>query len=581
MNFSRVSGFVPLCLVSAMVAAPFPALAQKSVTQPVRQIGLSPVAINEPEVAPASPAISTADAVRFLEQCTFGPTTADIAHVKDVGYAAFLDEQFAAPVSNYNFLLYQYGGRGIKVRFVQNAVRKPDQVRQRVAFALSQVVVVNMGDGVFGDEDRVAAMIPYQNALLQEGLGNYRTLLRDTALAPGMGAYLNMLNNPKRDVNANTNPNENFSRELLQLFAVGVYRLNDDGSTQTDPGGNPIPTYSNDEVTEFARLFTGWTFAPRYGAAFGWFNYYPPNYATAMVPFGPLHDTGAKTLFGGTVRPALPGNIPTWPNSPALENYARADFEAGIDNIFAHQNVPPFVVTRLIQHLVTANPSPAYVGRVVQVFKNNGFGVRGDMKAVVKAILLDSEARTASVARTTPGYGHWRSGVLYITNLLRQLDAQGDLCGIENVAADMGQNPLAPPSVFSFYTPGYTITAANNASYGAPETQNFTTVTTIRRINFANDLVRNGTAGGSSFTGKTNVTGVSLTDYQAVALDTPALIALVNERFLHSEMSAPMQTAITTAVNAISATDTATNRLNRAKTAVYLAVAAQEYQVER
>ncbi|MBC8143247.1 MAG: DUF1800 family protein [Armatimonadetes bacterium] len=569
---ARAGVATSLCL-AALSALSLPAFAQSSKVRPV-------IVKNEPRPLVGDDAISVSDAVRFLEQCTFGPTTADIARVQQIGYAAFIDEQFAAPTSNYNFLYYQYGGRGIKVRFVQNAVRKPDQLRQRVAFALSQVVVINMQDGVFGDEDRIAAMIPYENALLRQGLGNYRDLLRDVTLTPGMGAYLNMLNNPKRDPNTNTNPNENFSRELLQLFALGVYQLNENGTVKTDVGGNPIPAYGNEEVTEFARVFTGWTHAPRYGASFGWFNYYPPNYPVPMEIFGPLHDTGAKTLFGGTVLPALPGNVPTWPNSVALQNYGRADLNAAVDNIFAHNNVPPFVVTRLIQHLVTANPSPAYVSRVVQVFKNNGSGVRGDMKAVVKAILLDNEARSATVARTTPGYGHWRSGVLYITNLLRQLDAQGDLCGIENIAAEMGQNPLSPPSVFSYYTPGYTITTKpNNVIYGAPEAQNFTTVTAIRRINFANEIVRTGTIGGSSFSGKTNVTGTSLAAFQAVALDTPALVNLVNERFLHGEMTVAIKNAVTTAVDALPATEA--NRVNRAKTAVYLATASQEYQVQR
>ncbi len=575
----RVGVAASLCF-AALPASLLSAHAQNKSVRPVDTIDKPDIVVKGSGIL-GDTTITVPEAVRFLEQCTFGPTAADIARVQQVGYAQFIDDQFAAPISNYNFLYYQYGGRGIKVRFVQNAVRKPDQLRQRVAFALSQVMVINMGDGVFGDEDRVAAMIPYQNALLRQGLGNYRDLMRDVSITPGMGSYLNMLNNPKRDVSTNTNPNENFSRELLQLFTLGVYQLNEDGSVKNDIGGNPLPSYGNEEVTEFARVFTGWTHAPFYGKSFTWFNYYPPNYSVPMEIFGPLHDTDAKTLFNGLVLPKISTSIPTWPNSVALQNYGRGELEAAMGNIFAHNNVPPFVVKRLIQHLVTANPSPAYVTRIVQVFKNNGSGVRGDMKVVVKAILLDNEARSAGVARTTSGYGHWRSGILYITNLLRQLDAQGDLCGIENIAAEMGQNPLQPPSVFSFYTPGYTISTAGNVSYGAPEAQNFTTVTTIRRINFANEIVRTGTIGSASISGKSNVTGTTLTAYQAVALDTAALVALVNERFLHGEMTPEIKSAITTAVNAISTIDTAANRLSRAKTAVYLATASQEYQVQR
>ncbi|MBC8139419.1 MAG: DUF1800 domain-containing protein [Fibrella sp.] len=525
--------------------------------------------------------ITVPDAIRFLEQCTFGPTKSDIARVQEIGYEAFIDEQFAAPMSNYNYLYYEYGGRGLKVRFIQNAVRKPDQLRQRVAFALSQVLVVNSTDGVFDSTERVAAMLPYQNALLKQGLGNYRDLMYEITLTPAMGAYLNMLNNAKPNAATNSRPNENFARELLQLFTLGVYLLNDNGTVKTDPQGNPLPSYDNAEVTEFSRVFTGWTFAPRAGNSFNGFIYYPRNYAVPMTLWAPQHDTGAKTLLRGQTLPALGAGIPTNTNNPALKAYAQNELNVAMDNIFAHPNLPPFVVTRMIQHLVTANPSPSYINRVVQVFKNNGQNVRGDMKAVVKAILLDNEARNAIVARSTEGYGHWRSGVLYITNLLRQFEAQGDLAGIENWGTEMGQNPMSPPSVFSFYRPEYRIIALNGVPYGAPEMQTFTTATAIRRINFANNLIRNGVLTGSSLTGKTQVTSINLSDYQAIALDTTALINLVNERLLHGEMSAAMRTQVANAVNAIPVTDTAANRLSRARTALYLVAASQDYQVQR
>lgn len=525
--------------------------------------------------------ITTPEAVRFLEQCTFGPTKTDIARVREIGYDAFIAEQFTAPVSNYNYLYYEYGGRGLKVRFIQNAVRKPDQLRQRVAFALSQVLVVNSTDGVFDQTERVAAMLPYQSALLKHGLGNYRDLMYDITLTPAMGAYLNMLNNAKPNVTANTRPNENFARELLQLFTLGIYLLNDDGTVKTDPQGNPIPTYDNDEVTELSRVFTGWTFAPRAGSTLNGFIYYPRNYAVPMTLWAPQHDTGAKTLLLGQTLPALAAGIPTNTNNAALKAYAQNELNVAMDNIFQHPNLPPFVVTRLIQHLVTANPSPAYINRVVQVFKNNGSGVRGDMKAVVRAILLDDEARNTSLARSTQGYGHWRSGVLYITNLLRQFEAQGDLSGVENWGTDMGQNPLSPPSVFSFYRPEYRVIALNGVPYGAPEMQNFTTTTAIRRINFANELIRNGRLNGNSLPGKSQVTSISLADYELVAMNTVALIDLVNERMLHGEMSTLMRAEVTAAVNAIATTDTPANRLARARTALYLVAASQDYQVQR
>jgi uncharacterized protein (DUF1800 family) len=532
--------------------------------------------------ASAQQNISTPEAVRFLEQCTFGPTKTDIDRVKSVGYEAFLDEQFAATPSNYNFTVYTpYSLAGMRLRFFQNAVRKPDQLRQRVAFALSQVLVVSGGDNVFPGEHKAPAVLSYYHTLLRHAFGNYRTLLMDLTLNPAMGAYLNMVNNAKGNVAQNSQPNENYARELLQLFSLGVYKLNRDGSVQTDGLGNPVPTYDNPEVTAFARVFTGWTYAPRPGRTFNGFQY-SMNFTGPMALWAPNHDTGAKTLLNGIVLPALPGGIPTNTNNQQLQDYAVADLNAAIDNIFAHQNIAPFVSLRLIQHLVTANPSPAYVDRVAQKFENNGSGVRGDMKAVVKAVLLDAEARTASTASSTNGYGHWRSGILYITGLLRAMDAQGDLAGFESWARDFRQDVFAPPSVFSFYKPETRIATGvspNIVFYSAPEVQTLTTETAIRRINFVNTLLYGSV--GSNISGYTGVTGLAnLAEFEAVALDTTALVNLVAERLLHGEMTPAMRTQITGAVNAITGT-TATDRTNRAKAALYLAFASNEYQVVR
>ena len=524
--------------------------------------------------------ISTTDAVRFLDQCTFGPTKADIDHVKQVGYSAFLDEQFAATPSNYNFTIpTSYSLSGMRVRFFQNAVRKPDQLRQRVVFALSQIMVVSGGDNVFPGELKTPAMVSYQNVLNRNAFGNYRALMTEMTLNPAMGAYLNMVNNAKANVSINSQPNENYGRELLQLFTLGVYLLNKDGSVQKDGQGNPIPTYGNAEVTQFAKVFTGWTYLPRPNVTFNGFQY-SMNYNGQMALWAPQHDTTAKALLNGTTLPALGTGIPTNTNNAQLIAYAQNELTAALDNIFAHQNIAPFVALRLIQHLVTANPTPAYVQRVALAFENNGQGVRGDMKAVLKALLLDDEARNPATPDAISGYGHWRSGVLFITALLRQINAQGDLGGIESWARDFRQDVFAPPSVFSFYKPETTIQTGivpNTVFYSAPEMQTFTTETVIRRINFVNTLLFGTIGSGTSqFTG---VTGISTADFDAVALDTTALITLVNERFLHGTMSATMQTQLTTAINALPAIET--NRLKRARTAVYLTACSNEFQVQR
>jgi uncharacterized protein (DUF1800 family) len=532
---------------------------------------------------------TTIEAVRFLEQCTFGATKADIDKVKSIGYEAYLTEQFSAPVSNYYYTAYTpYSLDGAKMRFFQNAVRGQDQLRQRLAFALSQVLVASGGDNVFPTEYKLPAMIAYQETLAKNALGNYRDMLYDMTLNPTMGAYLNMVNNAKPNVTANSQPNENYARELLQLFSLGVYKLNDDGTKQTDSNGDPVPTYGNEEVTQYARVFTGWTYSPAPNKSFTGF-VYTLNFTQPMALWAPQHDTGAKTLLNGVTRPALTAGIPTNTNNTALQDYAKADLNAAIDSIFNHPNLGPFVCTRLIQHLVTANPTPGYVYRMTQVFNNNGQNVRGDMKAVVRAILMDTEARSNATAQSTDGYGHWRSGILFITNILRQLEAQGDLggtstAGIEGWAFNMRQDPMSPPSVFSFYKPETTIITAPSGNgqtiFPAPETQTLTTESAIRRINFVHSLLFATLPMASGSSKYSAVTAINIADYEAAATNTNTLLDLVNERILHGSMSSGMRTQLATAVNATPAT-TSANITKRAKTALYLAFCSNENQVQR
>jgi uncharacterized protein (DUF1800 family) len=414
-------------------------------------------------------------------------------------------------------------------------------------------------------------MMTYQAVLSRNALGNYRDLLYQMTLDPSMGAYLNMVNNAKPNAATNSLPNENYARELLQLFSLGVYKLNTDGSVQVDGSGEPIPTYGNDEVTNFARVFTGWSYAPAPGKTLTAFNY-TQNFGAPMALYSAQHDTNAKTLLNGLTLPART-------TSETLDAYSKRELNAAIDNIFNHPNLGPFVATRLIQHLVTANPSRAYVGRVVAVFNNNGQGVRGDMKAVVKAVLLDDEARSAQTASATPGYGHWRSGVLFITAMLRQLNATGDLWNLDAQAANMRQDIMSPASVFSFYKPEFTITTSPGVTYSAPETQTFTTESAIRRINFLNTLMFSTSSNifGTNAKG-TSVTGLDLADYTAASQTSAAtLVDLVNTRLMHGTMTTDTRTQITNAVNAVSATDHA----KRARTALYLGAAANEFQVIR
>jgi uncharacterized protein (DUF1800 family) len=277
-------------------------------------------------------------------------------------------------------------------------------------------------------------MSVYMDLLLGNAFGNYRTLLQEITLNPAMGNYLDMVNNDKPNPATGRTANENYARELLQLFSIGLYKLNPNGSLKLDPAGNPIPTYDQAVIEGLARVFAGWTYAPLPAAAPRAHN--PTNYLAPMVHWAPNHDLGAKTILDGQVLPA--------------GQTGEADLEATLDAIFNHPNVGPFV-RQLIQHLVTSNPSPGYVARVAAAFADNGGGVRGDMQAVVRAVLLDPEARRAA----TVDFGRPREPLLFITSLLRKLVATGDGWGLTGYAGNMRQNPLSPPTVFSFFVPDY------------------------------------------------------------------------------------------------------------------------------
>ena len=342
-------------------------------------------------VATAQP--SANDAARFLEQATFGPNASLIAHVQAIGFSAFLDEQFALPASSYPTLPLQpttipvtctgtclrdnYSMYPLQVTFFKNALTGQDQVRQRVAFALQQILVVS---GLTATQP--SWMAPYLQIFDKDAFGNFRQLLQDITLNPAMGLYLNMAGNTK---NA---PNENYGREILQLFSIGVDDLRADGVVVNDSHGNPAPSYTQAIVTAFSRVFTGWNFAAASAPGV-------PNYIDPMVLNPANHDGGAKTLLNGVTLPAT---------SPVTAASATKDLNDALDNIFQHHSVGPFIGRNLIEHLVTSNPSPAYISRVTAAFNDNGSGVRGDLKAVIRAILLDPEARDANAPAI---FGHF------------------------------------------------------------------------------------------------------------------------------------------------------------------------------
>ena len=344
------------------------------------------------------------ETVRFLEQATFGPTPELIAHVQEVGFDAFITEQFALPApvlpqpDNWpenppttctgNCVRDNYSMYPLQVGAFSAVMTSQHQLRLRVAFALNQIFVVSAVNTILRQPSR---MLPYLQVLGNGAFSSFRQLLTDITLNPAMARYLDTVNNNK------TAPNENYARELLQLFSIGLNELNIDGTPKLDGPGQPIPTYDQSTITAFARVFTGWVFAPPRTAGV-------TNFIDPLVPgVASTHDTDPKTLLNGVTLPA--------------GRDARTDLHDALDNVFAHANVAPFIARRLIEHLITSNPTPAYVGRAATVFRDTG----GDMKSVVRAILLDVEARTDPATSAPPDvvFGHLREPVLWITSFLR------------------------------------------------------------------------------------------------------------------------------------------------------------------
>lgn len=480
-------------------------------------------------------------AVHFLEQATFGPTAQDVAAVQAMGPAAWLQQQFQIAESPIPGGL---DSNALRAQVYLNMAQGPDQLRQRVMFALSQTIVVSANKVNTGD-----GLTSWARLLSRNAFGNYRTLLREVSVNPAMGKYLDNVFNRKETTT--TSPNENYARELLQLFSVGVWELNNDGSQKLDGQGNAIPAYNQQTIAEFAKALTGWTYAPIPPASGG--NSNPENFNADLVPTPCSnlstcrHDMTSKTLLNGYVTPA------------GLN--ATQDLDLVITNIFNHPNVPPFVATRLIRSLVTSNPSPAYVQRISNVFINNGAGVRGDLASVVAAILLDPEAATPD----TTLHGRLKDPVLHVIGLGRALNAQiADPASFQFYFTNLSQRVLTPATVFSFYSPTARLNA-QPALFG-PEFQLLPPALAVQRANFIYDVLTGAT--GSAFQ-------IDLTPFRVIAADTAALVEKVNATLMMGRMSPSLRQILTTATNAVPATDT----FQRAVGALYLAAISSEYSV--
>lgn len=531
----------------------------------------APVPSPPPALPAGSPTAATAG--RFLSQATFGATDALIAQVQSQGYDAFLNAQFAAPMSSHlSFVDAAFAALPspspsatpnqptltmTNDAWWTYAISGPDQLRQRVAFALSETLVASINSA--GLANRPFALPAYYDVLVRDAFGNYRQLLEDITLNPAMGAYLNMLQNDKANPSRGTLPNENYARELMQLFSIGLYDLNLDGGLTLSSSGFPIATYNQDAILGTAAVLTGWTYAQP-GSSNPVFFPGPAaqSWRDPMINIASHHQTDAKTILNGV---ALPAN-----------QTAAQDLKTTLDTIFNHPNVGPFICRQLIQRLVTSNPSPGYVYRVVAVFNDNGQGVRGDLKAVVRAILMDYDARVGFVS--SQGAGHEREPVLRVTNLLRAFNATSPSgkFSVRNAYANLNEEAMHSPTVFNFFEPDYSAPGAIAAAgLKSPEFEITTDTTVISIANYLRTSIY-----GSLGPATDRIT-LDLTAEQTRASDPAGLVDHLNSLLMSGGMSSSMRTVVINAVTQIPATNT----LERVRTALYLVVNSPEFVVDK
>lgn len=524
-----------------------------------------------PPPPPSPPPVTTAEAFQFLNQASFGATAEEAQMVVASGIEVWIDQQLqieaslqlphlrAVPPPQFPFQLQP---DRVDVWF-RNAVNGEDQLRQRVAFALSEIMVVSQ-IGALGSLP--FSLADYYDMLAKNAFGNYRDLMQAVTLHPAMGVYLSMLGNEKPDPLLNIRPDENYARELMQLFSIGLVELNQDGTRVRDAQNLPIPTYNQQIIEGFAHVYTGWNFAGAPSFEFARPNAF--NQTAPMQLYPSFHDTGEKSLLNGVTLPA--------------GQTGDQDLAAALDTIFNHPNVAPFISIRLIQRLVTSNPSPSYVGRVAAVFNDNGQGVRGDLGAVVKAILLDDEARPELPMDPD---GKIKEPLLRLTQLWRAYNATS-VSGRYQLLSQippvifLGQGPLQTPSVFNFFSPFYAPPGEfRDNDFVAPELEIAT--------EYQNTLVTNYMFYQTFFANSVNAASPELTDddvlidiseEMALADDVDALINVVADKLMAGQISQVLRDEISGMLALIADPDD--DALRVAET-IYLVVTSPEYAFQR
>ena len=523
--------------------------------------GSDPAAPTPPPVA----TLTSPEASRFLAQASFGANRAEVDRLRGLGVSAWLDEQFALPLgqSHVEWLRAQgfeastfVNSRApIDYSIWRKFLSSPDQLRQRTVYALTQIMVIAV-EGVGGRWPAFAAA-HYLDLLETHAFGNFRNLLEAVTLSPAMGNYLSMRGSRKAD-SSGRQPDENYAREVMQLFTIGLVDLNADGTPRTQAGA-PVDSYGQADVAGLARVFTGWDYST---AAVDT----AVSVTTPMVATASRHESGSKVFLGSTI-PA---------NTSAADS-----LRVALDTLFNHANTGPFITRQLIQRLVTSNPSPAYLARVAAVFANDGTGLRGNLKAVLRALLLDTEARDMAAARANAGAGKLREPVLRFTQWARAANVasasgQWRLGNLSDPATRLGQSPLHSPSVFNFYRPGYVPpnTTLATAAEVAPEFQITTESSVAGYLNFMQ------TAIGITSTATNGVNGSDVRpDYStwlALAPDAAALADEANLVLASGQLTAARLTLIRDALAAMPSS-TSTDQQRRVQAALLLTLAAPDY----
>lgn len=535
--------------------------------------GSSPAPAPAPAPAPPSAGLTADEAARFLTQASFGPTESDIAKVQSIGYSAWIDEQFAMPATshlpyvqaNYDPLLFGGNFNWMQDSFWQQAVPAQDQLRQRLKFALSELVVISAENGtIAGLTDGLAN---YADLLGQHAFGNYRQLIEAVSTNPMMGNYLSHLGNKKENTMTGAVPDENYAREVMQLFTIGLTQLNVDG-TPALVNGQPVETYTNADITGLARVFTGWSWAAA-GTTENEFRGSattdPQRNIKPMKVYPQHHESGSKVFLGITIPAGTSGE---------------QSLTLALDRLFNHQNLCPFIGRQLIQRLITSNPSAAYTGRVSAACANNGQGVRGDMKAIIRAILLDAEARDASKL-TDPQFGKVREPVLRLSNWARcfkatSISGNWTIRNLDSASFSIGQQPWRAPSVFNFFRPGYVPpnTAIATAGLVAPEFQLIGETAVAGYTNTMQSVVQSGVG-----TGNPRDVQPDYSSEIALAGNADALLDRVNRCLMYGTMDSTLRSDLRNAINAIAMTGSGPT--NRVRTAILLTMAAPEYLVQK